>query len=191
MPPRKMDMTDRDPLDALIERLRKLRVDTIATDVPIEQECRDFGYGVLALFDEIIEHLSAGATPAAQDTKPLEALKRLENWIICTDPKPADTAALDADLALISAALVRAEESEQDAARMLSVGLVQKLDATLRFYADTDTYLGERTGGVVQGCPRGTPAIHRDMGKRANALYLEIRAHFDAARTAHKGDDNG
>ena len=49
--------------ERLAASLLKLRADTIATDVPIEQECRDFGYGVLALVDDIVEALRQASEP--------------------------------------------------------------------------------------------------------------------------------
>ena len=102
------------PLDALIERLRKTATCVYLACDP--EPARDIADALLKAAD-MLGHLAAGATPAAQDTKPLEALERIER-ICCGDTAgiwDAEKAQVAVDL--IRAALVRAVESELDAAR--------------------------------------------------------------------------
>jgi len=100
-------MTPPKPLEALIERLRR------AAATRREGDLNDGPALLMLEAADYLVHLSAGATPAAQDTKPLEALER-----ISIDRYRSEfRAGRDADLALLRAALVRAEESERDEAR--------------------------------------------------------------------------
>ena len=48
------------------------------------------------------------------------------------------------------------------------------LEETLMFYGThSDARMGPRTGGVVQGCPRGEPYI--DSGERADEAQIEFQ----------------
>lgn len=51
---------------------------------------------------------------------------------------------------------------------------IQLVQSTLGYYASFDTWLGARTGGVLQGCPRGEPDIHRDQGQYAGEAYCRL-----------------
>lgn len=55
--------------------------------------------------------------------------------------------------------------SGDDEKFVLPRSMIEEIQRTLEFYASDEFYLGPRTGGVVQGCPRGAPL--NDMGRQA------------------------
>lgn len=65
-------------------------------------------------------------------------------------------------------------ERENQEQFVMPADLITLLQRTLEYYSAFDTWHGERTGGVLEGCPRGSPDIHRDGGKYAGQALLRL-----------------
>ena len=54
--------------------------------------------------------------------------------------------------------------------------LMERIYATLLYYGSLHTYRGERTGGVLQGCPRGPKPTEEQLVFEAREMVRQIDA---------------
>lgn len=68
--------------------------------------------------------------------------------------------------------LASAPPSATEESFVLPRSMVEEIQRTLEFYASDEFYSGPRTGGVVEGCPRGAPL--NDGGDQALATLVKL-----------------
>src|SRR5690242_11470563 len=80
-----------------------------------------------------------------------------------------------------------AREGEPSPIHGLSVAdgdLADYLWRVLDYYANPYSYIGERTGGILQGCPRGPNPTSQEMTHEAEIAKRRLKAAYDAAQQA-------
>lgn len=88
------------------------------------------------------------------------------------------------------AALQRQREASAvpEDVRLVPKTLLIEIEGTLLYYANECTYQGQRTGGVLKGCPRGPKPMSNELVRYARKTLDKFNKMLSAAPTpAEKG----